>query len=305
VEEKNEVVKRQEIIKLRLHFFYVTLILLAAIILLATTNWTGIEKFTDYLTAAGTMVSIVLGVLAIIYSFVSGDSISKSLGGVAAAATELQSARIEFSGVVEAASDLTEASRKSSLELNGLLDLVKQEVREIKAASAQLSESTIGIAKAVGQMPERLDKIHDRLEESLKSPKVKPISGVSLVNESLPRKVLMRSSNYGKALLYAVALSQSTGKSFSLSDGPFAGSDEYCYGYFLALNSAGIFDLETIDADKRIYKVTDFSITPDEMLQALQPIFDKEDVIAQILTELINQTKKMFDNGVDDVDKVE
>jgi len=100
--------------RLKIHFFYVVVILIALVILFATYNWTALPKFTDYLTAAGTMVSIVLGVLAIIYSFVSGDSISRSLGNVASAAEDLREARNEFSNVVAAGSDLSESSRASS-----------------------------------------------------------------------------------------------------------------------------------------------------------------------------------------------
>jgi hypothetical protein len=282
--------------RLKLHFSYVTVILIAIIVLLATYHWTEIKGFTDYLTAAGTMVSIVLGVLAIIYSFVSGDSVSRSLGNVASAASELQAARQDFSNIVTAASDLTTLSRASSSELNELLGVVRTEVQELRAASTKLGESTEGIAQTVGQMPARLDKIDSRLDESLKGAKQRtsapPVSG----GEELAMKVVKGASQYGKALLYAVSLGKFSGKSFSLKASPFVGADEYSYGFLLALHAVGMLDFETPGKGNRTIKIIAFPLHPEEVFEALQPFFGS----SRGLDTLLANVKAMFDDELDE-----
>jgi hypothetical protein len=279
--------------RLRIHFFYVVLILIAAIILLATRKWTAIEKFTDYLTAAGTMISIVLGVLAIIYSFVSGDSISKSLGNVASTIHDLQAARKELTDVVDAASDLATVSRLSSNELNSVLDNVRREVEELKMTSSQLNTSTEGIAKVVGQMPERLDNIASRLDETLKNSKPSGMEPIQL-QEPLAEKLLKKCSIYGVAILYASALSLEKNKVISLRTKPFVEDTEYCYGFITAVNAVGILIYDVEKKLDRRFQTIAFPITSAQVLEKTRERFRDRDEELRLVEDMFKDIDFYF-----------
>ncbi len=283
-----------EYTQLKIHFFYITVFLIAIIILLAAANWTGIKGFTDYLTAAGTMISIVLGVLAIIYSFVSGDSISKSLGSVSSAAADLQEARQEFSNLVAAASGLTNSSRATSEELNDVLEVVRLEVADMRAASAKLNESTEGIAKTIGQMPERLDKIDGRLEKQFKNSVQRPISEPVADAGSLIRKVLLSGSNFGRVLLYAIARSNETGKPVRLRLSPFEYGDEYCYGFLMALGSVGILRYKMTNIESRDFEVSQFMMGSAEVKELARKALGDDSSSIDSLNDMLGELDKYF-----------
>lgn len=283
---------------LKVHFFYVTLILVLIIILLMAKNWTSIDGFTNYLTAAGTIVSIVLGVLAIIYSFVSGDSISRSLGGVASAAEELQFARQEFTSVVNAASEITDVSRASSTELNGLVAAVSKEVRELMAVSTKLSLSTEGIAKKIDLLPERFDTIDIRLDESLTGKKPDH-PGPTVPNIRTLENIINYGSNLGAALIYAAALSKEKNKPINLSSESFRNSIDYCYGFLTAVYAADIIDYDN-EPDFKILVVNEFPMTSEQVLETIKPAFEADDVRASLLKELIERVQLDFSSGKDE-----
>lgn len=284
--------------RLKIHFFYVTVFLIGSIVLLATSRWTGIDGFTDYLTAAGTMISIVLGVLAIIYSFVSGDSISKSLGSVSAAAADLQEARQEFSNLVTAAAGLTNASRASSVELNDVLDVVRLEVKDLRAASAKLNESTEGIAKTIGQMPERLDKIDGRLQESFKNSAQRAKTEPTADAEALTNKLLISGSNFGRALIYALALAKETGKPVLLSSKPFEFGEEYCYGFMMALGSIGILRYSVTDRENREFEVKQFNMASSIVKKVAEEALRDDATGLDSLKEMLEELDEMFSEEV-------
>lgn len=85
-----------DVVRLRLHFIYVTIILGLVIICLATAYSinSGSPHLVDYVTFAATVTSLVLAVLAIFYSIVSNRDLSSSLGS-------LQTTSARLSGPVE------------------------------------------------------------------------------------------------------------------------------------------------------------------------------------------------------------
>jgi hypothetical protein len=85
----------------RVHFFYVALILGLCNVLLVTFNWTTLQGFTKYLSVAATVTSLVLGVLAIIYGFVSSGTINQSLGSVESSASKLTTIAADLRSVLE------------------------------------------------------------------------------------------------------------------------------------------------------------------------------------------------------------
>lgn len=285
-----------KLIKLRLHFIYVACILTGLVILVATFEWTTLPKFTDYLTAAGTMVSIVLGVLAIIYSFVSGDSISRSLGSVTSAADQLAAARQEFADVVDVAANLETTSKQSSTELNSVLALLRSQVNQLTDVSSQISESNAEIAKTLGTMPARFDKIDKHFEESLKGVKKQEVELSDHVdtNKVLARKMLKNASVYGTIFFYACARSVETGISFTFDVAPLGGDQEYVFGYMYASYSAGILEYDDIDEQNMKVKITKFALTSQEVIEEADSYIASKGKYANEMAQLMEDIKKVF-----------
>lgn len=70
------------------------------IIAIATEKWSSKGEFTTYLSNAATMTSLFLGVVAIFYSFVSNDSMSRSLGSITTITSEVGAVRDEINNFV-------------------------------------------------------------------------------------------------------------------------------------------------------------------------------------------------------------
>jgi hypothetical protein len=79
--------------RLVLHFRYCGLIAVMIFIFVVTDRWTDKGDFTSYLSNAATMTSLILGVVAIFYSFISNDGMSRSLGSVNTVADEVRQVR--------------------------------------------------------------------------------------------------------------------------------------------------------------------------------------------------------------------
>lgn len=141
-----------------MHFIYVTCILIAIIILLMTFKWTQLDGFTSYLSVAATMTSLVLGVLAIIYSFLSSNSTNNSLGSIESAAHDIRDISEDLGRVVNDSQSLQSKAETRNQELHGL-------VQELRNAMDGLSNTTAVIAKSVEGLPPKFDAIHVELSK--------------------------------------------------------------------------------------------------------------------------------------------
>ncbi len=111
--------------KLRIHFAYCVAILLLAIVAIATDRWSTQAKFTEYLSNAATMTSLMLGLVAIFYSFIANDGLSKSLGNINHVSQAVDESKREISEYLA----LTRTALAAGERNNEVMSAVSAEVK--------------------------------------------------------------------------------------------------------------------------------------------------------------------------------
>jgi hypothetical protein len=195
----------------KIHVSYIIGFLIIVIIGMMTVKWSNIPNLVDYITFALTLSSLILSMLAIIYSFVSNNKFSESIGALN-----------------NVSDDVLESSKK----LNLITDDLSKKVEEIPIHLKNVEEKT--------------EKTHSLLE-TMKF----DMGNINNVEGQEPEEVtetLFSISNYlntssfnGKSLLYAINISYNQKKSFLLTE-LFPRNYEYMHGYFIASSAMGLFD---------------------------------------------------------------
>lgn len=117
----------------RIHFTYVIAILLAIIIALITVQWGGIRDLVNYIGFALTITSLVLAVLAIIYSYFSNATFGQNISTLNAASQEMSRSASELGAATAALRDRVDVI-PSALEIMG------RQFEETRGAIASLAE---------------------------------------------------------------------------------------------------------------------------------------------------------------------
>lgn len=267
---------------IKVHFFYIIIILGLFIVFLAANTWTDKSNFTEYLTNAGTMVSLVLALLAIFYAYISNDSLARSLGqitgvagdvsaskqGIAASNENLKKSLDEIGKVAlevtATRQSIAESIAKSasiaatSLANTEALDRVSKEVSASVASLGlgvkDLTNTTMTLMETVVKLPDRIDDIEKGVAGARAEIAASALSKtVSATQEAVSavattaEKALKRSSLTGRFFLYACVLSLSAGKKLHLevlSETLNLGSIEYLHGYGVAANACGVIDFK-------------------------------------------------------------
>jgi len=100
--------------RLQLHFYYCGLIAAMIVVFLISDRWTGQANFTAYLSNAATMTSLLLGVVAIFYSFISNDGMSRSLGSIHMVTDEVRQVRSDIKGFAQQINTSTETATENN-----------------------------------------------------------------------------------------------------------------------------------------------------------------------------------------------
>ncbi|WP_319238025.1 hypothetical protein [uncultured Propionivibrio sp.] len=250
---------------LGIHFFYVTTILVAVIILVATTKWTELPKFTDYLSTAATITSLMLGLLAIIYAYISNDSLSKSTGVVSEAAADAHDATTKISALLQSVGSLTNESNESNSKLEKIIDDLRFQLAALGSTAKTLDGQANAIASVLPEIPKGLDLLGRKFDEFMQTEPQIEINGKTTEKSTIQSndssdEIIVRSSKLGLLLIYGCYLSHSNGKPFNVKT--FSGepnSEDYMYGYFVALFAAGRLKYEAVDkSNSSIVKVTEY-----------------------------------------------
>lgn len=253
---------------LKLHFFYVVVILVGVIVLLATWHWTELKGFTEYLSVAATITSLVLGILAIIYSFVSSNSTNDSLGSIESAARDMRSLGADLSRVVSEGHQLQSRAQQRSEEFQALIG-------ELHIAVENLSDKTTQIAGAVESLPSQFGELKDEVRKRAQSEPTSPAKE-SLRSSWTPEQVasfLSNTSFLGVVAAKALADAKTSNKYCDLKtlfNTEKIKSFDYVYGYLTAASSAGIFRYEH-DGDGALSDgKTRISEASPELIQAIE-----------------------------------
>lgn len=190
----------------KIHIFYVIGFLLFVIIGLLTIQWSEITDLVNYITFALTLSSLVLSILAIVYSFISNSRFSETMGVL---------------------NNVSKDVLDSTIKLNTVTDDLSRQVEIIPIHLKNVEDQT--------------EKTH-QLIESIQQVKENSVESVSTKNGQLSsaKGFLISSSFNGKKLLFACSLSFSSKKNFVLND-LFDSSKDYMWGFFIATTSMNFF----------------------------------------------------------------
>ena len=264
--------------KIKIHFFYCILILVIAIIAIATDRWTAQKDFTAYLSNAATMTSLLLGLVAIFYSFISNDGLSKSLGNIATVSDEVKQSKNEISQYLELTKSSTDTARANADSINRVSEHVTATLSTLQDALDAVKFQTETLNANVISLPARFDQLESSVNlatKSLEEKKAVPLSSVAAkgelsgdgISDGVARRFLASSALVYNFLMYACVLSKQKNVSFSLNkfcmainyswNAPFA-------GFIACMASIGLVDID--------YDVS----YPDFKMQGINSVLEAE-----------------------------
>lgn len=225
-----------EIVKIKLHFFYCSLIFIIIIIAIATYRWTSLPKFTEFLSNAATMTSLVLGLIAIFYSFIANDGLSKSLGSIGAVSEEIKSSKEQIVQQVFAGTENTKAVERSAVLIDTASSSISSSLTSLSATLALIKTHTEGL-------PTRLDQLETKVIDATRTVGQKPnqsFSNTQLVDPKIVKTFLQKSSLAANLLTYASVLAYENKKEIEISE--FCNAidsrlEGYCRGIFNCMDA--------------------------------------------------------------------
>jgi hypothetical protein len=257
------------ILHLKYNFAYITLILLAILLAVIAHKWTPQPRFTEYLSNAATLASLLLALVAIVYSFISSESISKSLGQISLISRDVRASRDEVHEFIETAKEINLQVEEGVDQFQRASEQVSGELVNLNSTILSLDSHTRSLQDTVTEIPARLSQIEDRfggLEKAVNKkhshlegqpPSPAQASIASLFSDDLVDAFLEKSSLYENLLAVAIVLAYNTENPLSVEDfcsAAKASIRNKAEGFISCMNAVGLASLSKTDSP-RVYNV--------------------------------------------------
>lgn len=169
-----------------LHYRYIICMLIGASILITCSKWSERPEFTSYLSNAATMTSLLLGVVAIFYSFISNNEMSKNLGSISTISTEVKAVKTEIQGFVEITKGVNTKSNESAITISDASTILKTSLGSLQQTLDGIVAGNATMQQLLSELPTRGD-IDSRFEDikraqGEKPPQEKTVSTDTLVS---------------------------------------------------------------------------------------------------------------------------
>lgn len=253
-----------EVQKLKIHLIYLVSILSFLLVITASSIWTPQENFTTFLSNSATATSLVLGVIAIVYSFISNSDLSKGLGNITQASSEIGRAKDQISTFIGQVQQMNQTGIDNSERLSKVSLHITDTVGQLNGALEAIAEKTSELQGAVHAIPKRMDD----LEATLIGQGAKreaDSNGGSVINWTQPeiQNFYKRSSLNVNLLTYAIALAFE--RKAELSTEVFSDKLEikmasYFYGVASVMDGVDLFRRKLIKGKGRTFSIT--KVTP-------------------------------------------
>lgn len=213
--------------KLKIHFFYCVVMLGLAIILTATDRWTAQKDFTAYLSNAATMTSLVLGLVAIFYSFIANDGLSKSLGNISTVADEVGKSRDQISQFVAHTTTATQAAERNTEAVERVTREVATSISGLHGTLESIRDQSQSLQATLEAIPTRLDQLETKVVDAAKAASKEKVgkedanqqsSGAGELSDATVDSFLARSALVYNLLTYALVQANRTNKPVSLAN---------------------------------------------------------------------------------------
>ena len=188
---------------------------------MATEKWSSKPNFTTYLGNAATLASLLLGLVAIFYAYISSDSLSRGLGGITAVSKEIEEARNQILGFIQQTSKINQSVLSSKESLDQSKDRLDEDLGELRLLLQEVRDESKDLSATVCSIPIRLDKVESGIDGLTSIIQAKQDEGSEQSQEDPSREefateFLTRSSLDVNLLIIALAQSASSNKSFTV-----------------------------------------------------------------------------------------
>lgn len=240
--------------KYKIHGFYIISILVMIIIMLIAVEWSEVEGLIDYITFSLTLTSLILAVLAIVYSIISNTSFGKIIH------------------------NLNESSSN-----------LKNTSQQIDESNKILMNEICLIPKAIEKVDDRVSSTKSLIEDLVNKNVTEGQSVSSLTENGISNeqiiKFLEASSYNGLISLLVVVYSYNTNTAFTYDEihddlEGIQPEKDYLFAYYIAARALGLFTTES-DGKYR----TIIATINQELLENTEAILEKKtkEIIPQIL----------------------
>jgi hypothetical protein len=234
-----------------------------ALVILATSHWTNLLGFPEYLNVAAAITSLVLAILAIIYSFVSTGSMNQFLGSIQSSTSAMSDVAMELRDLSNRGQDIQSRAEERTTELHHL-------AKSLSLSLNSLEESTRNIAGKVDSIPPQLSSLQESIaaQSTLSTPPGSTDSAdKGLWTESEVKHVLGGVSAVGLLVLKGISVAKDRDKFLDVAKIETSELYFYGYGYLMALQAAGLISLEYPEKKDGVHAVRLLSGADD--IQAL------------------------------------
>jgi len=233
--------------KMTIHYRYWLLILVLLLIALVTEKWSQSPNFTTYLSNAATLTSLLLGLVAIFYSFISNDSLSRGLGGINILSQEVSDNKDQIAGYLRETVEINASVASSRGSIEQARSELTEDLIELKSLLQGVRKESRELSSVVSNIPPRLERVETGMEDifsllqtsqtesTLRSPE-------SPSTDSFAKEFLKRSSLDLNLLIIALCQSASSNKAITCRDlyGIIPGSRGFILGRMLLLFELGL-----------------------------------------------------------------
>jgi hypothetical protein len=210
---------------LAIHFKYCMFIAVMILITIATDRWSSSKDFTTYLSNAATMTSLVLGVIAILYSFVSNDSMARSLGSITTVTDQVRQVKEQIAEYVMLTADSTQAVQSSGSQIRDASDVISGSLVNLDETLKELTSQNQELRTLLGALPTRFEQLETKVGDFARAVGEKPVSAqpATLITaaEFAPQviaKFFARASLSQNLLTHACVLSYQSKKPLAIPD---------------------------------------------------------------------------------------
>ena len=145
------------------NLFYIMVIVYLGITMafVLSIKFTPEERFTEYLGNAATSISIVLALIAIFYSFISGESLSQSIGHINEASNSVSKSRDSISEFLSEIRSITQTSEISADNLRKVYEESLQSQNKMKLSVEKFESKFDDWENVITQLPNRLETLKE------------------------------------------------------------------------------------------------------------------------------------------------
>ena len=255
--------------KLTLHFMYSVLILLMVLIAVATDRWTSQAHFTEYLGNAATMTSLVLGLVAIFYSFISNDSLSKSLGSITTVSSEVKESKEQITRYLDLTKNATIAGAESAELLERASNDITLNLSSLTSTLNAISEKNDALQSLVSNLPSRFEQLEVMVGDVAKAIGEKPQSAAGSrdgIDSQAVDVFLSRASLSNNLLTYACVLAAKKKQELSIAavcEAISLKAPNTLNGFLHCMNAIRLLTSRAVTEKEKVYLITDVHPTLD------------------------------------------